>query len=51
MTIFCPLFLFDSMDTQVDVELLDNDFQQANFYDHCSSNGATSVNQPMVCDR
>ena len=34
----------------VDVELLDNDFQQANFYGHCSSNGTTSTYQLVVCD-
>ena len=28
---FLLLFLFNSMDTQVDVELLDKNFQQANF--------------------
>ena len=47
---FLLLFLFNSMDTQVDVELLDNDFQQANFYGHCSSNGTTSTYQLVVCD-
>jgi len=50
MVIFLLLFLFNSMDTQVDVELLDNDFQQANFYGHCSSNGTTSTYQLVVCD-
>ena len=50
MIIFLLLFLFDSMDTQVDVELLDNDLQQANFYGHCSSNGTTSTYQLVVCD-
>jgi hypothetical protein len=52
MTIFWLLFLFNSMDThtQVDVELLDNEFQQANFYGYCSSNGTTSTYQSMVCD-
>jgi len=47
---FLLLLLFNSMDTQVDVELLDNDFQQANFYGHCSSNGTTNTYRLVVCD-